>query len=232
MTDLVERLRGWSELHDWQGKRICTEAAAEIERLRGQVQSAEEHFSLYSEWIAEKDAEIERLRAEVEPLHIALGLLTTIKPTMEIDIADPVGMAQQIAAHSPTRSIGCADCCGKLQTAIYARPMAARMRTLLRSTTFGGRCVENLAMTDLVEKLRRRPAEERQFSPDGITFTGMGRSLEHQAADEIERLRGLLREWLADAADTDELMTSGDLETLVERTRMAISVRQSNNQPT
>jgi hypothetical protein len=43
--------------------------------------------------------EIAKLRTEVEQLRIALGLLTTIKPTMEIDVTDPVGMAQQIAAH-------------------------------------------------------------------------------------------------------------------------------------
>jgi hypothetical protein len=47
-------------------------------------------------------------------------------------------------------------------------------------------------MTDLIEELRKRPAEERLFSLDGIKFIGMGKSLEHRSADEIERLREAL----------------------------------------
>ena len=78
------------------------ERDAEIERLRGELDAASLEVQRLERLVwtpMNAYSEIERLRAEVEPLRIALGLLTTIKPTMEIDIADPVGMAQQIASH-------------------------------------------------------------------------------------------------------------------------------------
>lgn len=37
--------------------------------------------------------------AEAKALREALGLLTTLHPTMEIDPDDPLGMAQQIVSH-------------------------------------------------------------------------------------------------------------------------------------
>jgi len=44
-------------------------------------------------------AEIARMAREGEHLRHALGMLTTLHPTMEIDALDPVGMAQQIVEH-------------------------------------------------------------------------------------------------------------------------------------
>ena len=44
------------------------------------------------------DAEIKRLRARVEVLEQALGLLTTLVPSMEVDSSDPLGMARKIEA--------------------------------------------------------------------------------------------------------------------------------------
>ena len=95
----IERLRAdrdsWADQADARVKD-CAEYISEIERLRKDFTDL---LRVAANDATAFQAEIERLRAEVEPLRIALGLLTTIKPTMEIDITDPVGMAQQIAAH-------------------------------------------------------------------------------------------------------------------------------------
>jgi chromosome segregation ATPase len=95
----IERLRAdrdsWADQADARVKD-CVEYISEIERLRKDFTDL---LRVAANDATAFQAEIERLRAEVEPLRIALGLLTTIKPTMEIDITDPVGMAQQIAAH-------------------------------------------------------------------------------------------------------------------------------------
>jgi len=43
-------------------------------------------------------AEVDRQRAEIERLLQAIGLVTTTVPDMEIDIENPVGMAQRVVA--------------------------------------------------------------------------------------------------------------------------------------
>jgi hypothetical protein len=52
-------------------------------------------------------------------------------------------------------------------------------------------------MNGIVERLRGCAALEEAYDEQGIMFIGMKKSLKHEAADEIERLRGLLREFLA-----------------------------------
>ena len=46
----------------------------------------------------EARAEVERLRAEIERLLQAIGLVTTTVPDMQVDIENPVGMAQRVVA--------------------------------------------------------------------------------------------------------------------------------------
>lgn len=43
-------------------------------------------------------AEVEQMRAELTSLRHAVGLMTTAKPDMEVDVRDPVGMAQKVVA--------------------------------------------------------------------------------------------------------------------------------------
>ena len=43
--------------------------------------------------------EIGELKEEIEQLRHAVGVMTTIKPDMEIDVRDPVGMALQVVEH-------------------------------------------------------------------------------------------------------------------------------------
>ena len=80
MTDIVERLREGPG--DWQ-----QEAADEIERLRKENEELK-----HPRCDGDHAAEIDRLLQ-------AIGMLTTLHPTMEIDILDPIGMAEQVVAH-------------------------------------------------------------------------------------------------------------------------------------
>ena len=48
----------------------------------------------------EQKHEIRQLKAELAQLRMAVGLATTIKPDMEVRSDDPVGMMQEVEAHT------------------------------------------------------------------------------------------------------------------------------------
>jgi len=60
-------------------------------------------FKRLRELLAEARSMEKTADAEIERLREALGLLTTLHPAMEMDVDDPVGMAEKIERHVTER---------------------------------------------------------------------------------------------------------------------------------
>ena len=123
----IERLRG--ELEDQRKDTVCDEQrvadlmadvqrlGAENERLRDEIKRLRERLRYQEDresWAGSHSSqcwswgpshyecalrEIERLCAEASQLRQAVGALTTLHPTMEIDVNNPVQMALEIVSY-------------------------------------------------------------------------------------------------------------------------------------
>ncbi len=71
---------------------------SENKKLRAEIENLRDRLYLASIKVADARVEANKLRARVEVLEQALGLLTTLVPSMEVDSSDPLGMARKIEA--------------------------------------------------------------------------------------------------------------------------------------
>lgn len=69
---------------------------AEVERLQGRTEGQRKHIKEIERCRREERAES---RNRIEQLQQAVGLLTTLHPTMEMDVERPLEMAQKIERH-------------------------------------------------------------------------------------------------------------------------------------
>ena len=88
MSDISKQLRGSGGCERGCQCLLC-EAADEMDRLRAEV----EPLKVSNMTLRTK---LEQCRAELSKARQAIGLLTTLAPSMEIDVNDPIGMAQEI----------------------------------------------------------------------------------------------------------------------------------------
>lgn len=109
----VERLReretklGAQVLTLQSAWEACDEERVEAifanDELQAWANLADKERKQFAQERDEMQAENDRLRAQVEPMTQAVGLLTTLHPTMQIDTEHPLEMAQQIERYVRTQ---------------------------------------------------------------------------------------------------------------------------------